>query len=228
MTLPKQLVEGRDQIEGNFIFCLWKDPQFFEDYAKTIKADETFLFPESILYYTIGKNMFDLGFNSFDAASVSLFLSDKESTRDSFEALGGFRTVEDITSVLIVDGLDTYYEELGNDKFAWMQKARKFGLNIKFENISSEITNTSNFITASSTLDPVFYNRAIALRDLVEKVQEENKKDETYNKEYKDLLPYFDFGFNLNEIKISTRIAKGEKMIKTPKGDSVIAYKIFS
>ena len=33
---------------------------------------------------------------------------------------------------------------------------------------------------------------------------------------------------NLNEIKISTRIAKGEKMIKTPKGDSVIAYKIFS
>ena len=112
MTLPKQLVEGREQIEGNFIFCLWKDPQFFEDYAKTIKADETFLFPESILYYTIGKNMFDLGFNSFDAASVSLFLSDKESTRDSFEALGGFRTVEDITSVLSIDGLDAYYEEL--------------------------------------------------------------------------------------------------------------------
>ena len=32
---------------------------------------------------------------------------------------------------------------------------------------------------------------------------------------------------NLKDIKVSTRIAKGEKMIKTPKGDKVVAYKIF-
>lgn len=32
----------------------------------------------------------------------------------------------------------------------------------------------------------------------------------------------------LKNIKVSTRIAKGEKMIKTPKGDKVVAYKIFS
>ena len=31
----------------------------------------------------------------------------------------------------------------------------------------------------------------------------------------------------LKNIKVSTRIAKGEKMIKTPKGDKVIAYKVF-
>jgi DNA gyrase subunit A len=31
----------------------------------------------------------------------------------------------------------------------------------------------------------------------------------------------------LKNIKVSTRIAKGEKMVKTPKGDKVIAYKIF-
>ena len=30
-----------------------------------------------------------------------------------------------------------------------------------------------------------------------------------------------------NEIKITTRAAKGEKVIKTPKGDAVVAYKIF-
>lgn len=33
---------------------------------------------------------------------------------------------------------------------------------------------------------------------------------------------------SLKDIKVSTRIAKGEKMIKTPKGDKVVAYKIFS
>ena len=32
---------------------------------------------------------------------------------------------------------------------------------------------------------------------------------------------------SLKDIKVSTRIAKGEKIIKTPKGDKVIAYKVF-
>jgi DNA gyrase subunit A len=32
---------------------------------------------------------------------------------------------------------------------------------------------------------------------------------------------------SLKDVKISTRIAKGEKIIKTPKGDKVIAYKVF-
>ena len=31
----------------------------------------------------------------------------------------------------------------------------------------------------------------------------------------------------LKDLKTTTRIAKGEKMIKTPKGDKVVAYKIF-
>lgn len=31
----------------------------------------------------------------------------------------------------------------------------------------------------------------------------------------------------LSELSISTRVAKGEKLVKTPKGDSVVAYKIF-
>ena len=33
--------------------------------------------------------------------------------------------------------------------------------------------------------------------------------------------------FDIKEIKVTTRIAKGEKIIKTPKGDCVVAYKIF-
>ena len=46
-------------------------------------------------------------------------------------------------------------------------KYRQLGFYLKYENISSAITNKSNFITNSSTLDPVFYNRAIELHDFI-------------------------------------------------------------
>ena len=46
-------------------------------------------------------------------------------------------------------------------------KYRQLGFYLKYENISSAITNKSNFITNSSTLDPVFYNRAIQLHDFI-------------------------------------------------------------
>ena len=46
-------------------------------------------------------------------------------------------------------------------------KYRQLGFYLKYENISSAITNKSNFVTNSSTLDPVFYNRAIELHDFI-------------------------------------------------------------
>jgi hypothetical protein len=46
-------------------------------------------------------------------------------------------------------------------------KYRQLGFYLKFENISSNITNTSNFITGQSVLDPVFYDRAMFLHDLI-------------------------------------------------------------
>lgn len=44
---------------------------------------------------------------------------------------------------------------------------RQLGFYLKYETISSAITNTSNFITGSSVLDTVFYERAIVLHDLL-------------------------------------------------------------
>jgi hypothetical protein len=40
-------------------------------------------------------------------------------------------------------------------------KYRRLGFYLRFENIPNPITNTSNFITSQTTLDKVFYNRAI-------------------------------------------------------------------
>ncbi|MDY0276644.1 MAG: hypothetical protein RBQ97_01025 [Acholeplasma sp.] len=81
--------------------------------------------------------------------------------------------------------------DLNDDASLKWQKYRKAGLNLKFEAISSEITNVSNFITGSSTLDTVFYERALYLLDLI--ITERGEEEEDL---VDDGLPYFDFGGN--------------------------------
>lgn len=53
---------------------------------------------------------------------------------------------------------------------------RQLGFYLKFENISSAITNTSNLITGQSVLDPVFYNRAMVLHQQLEEMPADDSK----------------------------------------------------
>ena len=53
---------------------------------------------------------------------------------------------------------------------------RQLGFYLKYETISSSITNTSNLITGSSVLDPVFYNRAMVLHDQLAEITDEDSK----------------------------------------------------
>ncbi len=59
---------------------------------------------------------------------------------------------------------------------------RQLGFHLKFESISSEITNSSNFITNNSVLDKVFYNRAIDIFDILADTPDDDSK-----------FPYLDF-----------------------------------
>ncbi len=58
---------------------------------------------------------------------------------------------------------------------------RQLGFYLKFESISSAITNTSNLITGSSVLDDVFYDRAMDILTILETADDDS------------LLPYLDF-----------------------------------
>jgi len=53
---------------------------------------------------------------------------------------------------------------------------RQLGFYLKYETISSSITNTSNLITGSSVLDPVFYDRAMVLHDQLAEMDDEDSK----------------------------------------------------
>ncbi len=59
---------------------------------------------------------------------------------------------------------------------------RQLGFYLKFEDITAAITNTSNFITGSSVLDEVFYDRAMAIHDTLSGMEDDDS-----------LFPYLDF-----------------------------------
>lgn len=57
----------------------------------------------------------------------------------------------------------------------WSQY-RRLGFNLKFETLPSAITNSSNFITGSTVLDEVFYDRAVQLHAEISAMQEDDSK----------------------------------------------------
>jgi hypothetical protein len=59
---------------------------------------------------------------------------------------------------------------------------RQLGFHLRFENLPNAITNTSNFVTGSSVLDKVFYNRAIELHNFLVSLPDDDSK-----------LPHLDF-----------------------------------
>lgn len=59
---------------------------------------------------------------------------------------------------------------------------RQLGFNLKYETISTDITNASNFISNSSVLDKVFYNRAIDIYNTLSEMPDDDSK-----------FPYLDF-----------------------------------
>ncbi len=70
------------------------------------------------------------------------------------------------------------YEVIDEDVWA---PFRRLGLNVKYETISSKITNKSNIMTGSSILDEVFYDHAIELYDQLVDIKDDD-----------GVLPYLD------------------------------------
>lgn len=109
---PEIYTLDRNMIEGSFIFCLWKNPELFGDYAKILKPEDDFLLPESRFYYAVGLDMYKLGYASYDNASVVTYLEGKNELNTLFNDLGGYKTVSEIKDIIDIENIDAYYDSL--------------------------------------------------------------------------------------------------------------------
>lgn len=109
---PAPLVENRDIIESSFIFCLWKNPDLFGSYEKEIRAQRDLLTEDGRFYYSLGYEMFKLGYKSFDDASIFSYVEGKDTLKNGFTRRGGYKTVDEIKKILNEDNVETYFDEL--------------------------------------------------------------------------------------------------------------------
>jgi len=114
---PAELVSNRDMIEGNFIACLWSEPEKYGDYYKDIVSNKTFLTEDGVFYYSLGFEMFKNGYRSFDDASVYSFVNDNSTLKNGYERRGGYSGIGEMISIVDTSNTDIYYDNLAKNNF---------------------------------------------------------------------------------------------------------------
>lgn len=108
---PKELIAKRNEIEGNFIMSLYKEPELIDDFSNIVNGEDI-LTDDGCFYYGLAQNMYKMGYKVFDNVSINTYLKDKKVLRDGFERRGGFRTIQDITSIIDTENIEANYDEL--------------------------------------------------------------------------------------------------------------------
>lgn len=110
---PEKLVQTRDIVECNLIFALYKDTSLYNDYKiKLDEEDGDIRTVDGMFYYSLGLQMYKLGFQNFDNTSIYTFIQDNPVLKDGFESRGGYKTIEEIKSIINVENIEAYYDEL--------------------------------------------------------------------------------------------------------------------
>ena len=109
---PDCLLESRQEIEGNFIFCIYQDLELLDDYIDELNPQEDFLLEESHLYLGVAIKLYDKGIKTATDVDIRTFLSDKETLLKKYESMGGFSTINQLKSILNKDNIDAYWEDL--------------------------------------------------------------------------------------------------------------------
>lgn len=111
--MDKEQQRARLSLEANFVFCLWKYPKYYGQYLKRLEKNPNFLkHKASIFFFTLGDQMFQTGYTSFDEATVLAYLDKSPSLKDQFNKYGGFDTINGFTKSLSNKNLETYYIEI--------------------------------------------------------------------------------------------------------------------
>lgn len=138
----KQINEGREKAECAFVFCCWKEPDFFDTYNRVnVGKDKTLRNKDAQFYWAMGKAMRNAGLNRFDPISVDTFLTGKDKAREKFEEYGGYESVNEIMSLVKEENADAFYKILAkmNSLETWATKTDELLSDVrKFDWLSND------------------------------------------------------------------------------------------
>ena len=112
-TYLNKINAKRKEIEAPFVFCLWKDPDLYDEYKFVNEKDENTLRTEDAqFYFYLGKGMYKAGYKQFDDISVYTFLQDKPDIKKKFDDYGGYHEVETLKNLVSEENVDAYFDKI--------------------------------------------------------------------------------------------------------------------
>lgn len=109
----KKIEANREQIEASFVFCLWKDPQRYDDYKNVNEGiDKTLICEEPLFYFRVGRGLRQQGFSNIDNITLDTYLSDKPTLRQHYEELNGWRACKEMMDLVDPENADSFYNQI--------------------------------------------------------------------------------------------------------------------
>lgn len=112
-TLLDKINERRGETEAPFVFCLWKNPDLYDDYKFVNEKDDDIIRDEDAkFYFNLGRGLYNEGYRNFDNISVYTFLKDKPAVQKKFEEYGGYREVEEFKGLVNDENIHAYFDKI--------------------------------------------------------------------------------------------------------------------
>jgi len=160
---PKEITDVRESLEMSFVMSLWKNPELYDDYVDEINPSKDLMLPDGKFFYSLGKEMYGIGYKSFDDASIHSFIHTNEVLMEGFIRRGGIQEVDNMRAVLNEDNIDTYFDSLVKNNM--LMKLHDKGFNVVNEIKKFNKMNTSQLYDYFEyQLDNVFLNRGAGVK----------------------------------------------------------------
>ncbi len=204
---PYELLEKRELLEMSYVFCLWKNPEFYDDYAD-INPHNDLITYDGQFFFDIGMAMKELNVKVIDDASLHSFLKDDEVMLEKFKRKNGYKAFQTMKKIISTDNMEAYYDAL--IKHNVMLQLHKKGFNI-INNLEkfSKMTTSQIYSYFEYQLDNTFLNRGsgVTIEDLtitdefLRKCDEGEAKGLSYG-EFAPLLNYHTLGLHKSNVTV--------------------------
>ncbi|QJI52406.1 replicative DNA helicase [Psychrobacillus phage Perkons] len=161
-----ELLENRELLEMSYVFCMWKNPEYYDDF-NDINPSKDLISNDGKYYYSLGLDMHNIGIKSFDDASIHSFISDNKGLFDSFVKKGGYKAVQGMKKIINVENMESYYDSLHKHNMMLGLYKKGFAIVENLERFSK--MNTSQLYDYFEyQLDNTFLNRGggVTITDL--------------------------------------------------------------
>lgn len=109
----EKIEENREQTEASFVFCLWKDPQLYDDYKNVnVGTDKSLICEDPVFYFLVGRGIRQQGFSNIDNITLDTYLADKPGLRKRYIELNGWEACKRMMNLLDTENVDGFYDQI--------------------------------------------------------------------------------------------------------------------